>query len=517
MAVLPFENLSGDARLGWAGRAFAEVVRAQILGSPQAQPSYVPRLRDAAGADAFLHGYFYLSGGRLKVEAVLEDARTNRTLKAASAVGRPGDLLPLAAAIARQLDSAARPYSTRSEAALRAYAEAVNAPDPDAAAAAFSRAVEIDPAYGAAYVAWAQRMASLGRSPAVQTALAAAQARQALLPAIERAQLQVIASALARDAAAERSALLALARATPADAAVYRALAALDLRAHACPAAVGWYQRALAADSDNIALLNDTGYAQACARDLESAVRTLSRYRELRPEDANPVDSLGDVYFYFGRFTEAASYYAQAHAKDPSFLFGSELYKVAWAHLMAGDLARADEAFRKYVEARQAARDLAVPYRQAQWEYVTGRRPQAVAGMEALARAPQPPLAALAARELALWKGDPKVCPECALLLAGKFQEAVAPLQNRYARTSPTSPEWSGVALAWALSETGRWAEASGLLASNPIPDPRRDDPFLIFGFPRIFHLRAEALARQGRREDAQANARLFERYRTGR
>lgn len=513
IAVLPFENQTADARLGWAGRALAEAVRSSILGAPAAQPSFAPTLRDAAGADVILHGYFYLSAGKLKVEAVLEDARTNRTAATASAAGSPEAILPLAAAIARQIEPRARPYSTRNETAVRACAEGLEARDPEAAGAAFARAVAADPAYGAAWVAWAQRMISFGRPAAAQPALSGALAQQARLPAVERAQLQWIAAALAGDPAAERKALFEMARATPADAGVFRGLANLDLRARAFPSAVRWYARALSLAPDDLALLNETGYAQACARDLESAVRTLSRYRDLRPRDANPLDSLGDVHFYLGRFASAASYYTQAYAKDPSFLFGATQYKAAWAHLMAGDLAHADEAFTKFIASRQAARDVSAPYRQACWEYVTGRRAQAIARMESLLRAPLPALAALAARELSIWNGKPNGCPECALLLAGKFQEAVAPLQSRRARTSPTSPDWSGVALAWALQETGRWNEAADILATNPIPDPLHDDVFLSLGFPRIFHLRAEALARQGRREDAQANARLYQKY----
>ena len=505
IAVLPFENLSADARLGWAGRAFAEVLRSQFLGSPDAQPYFVSTLRDVPGAhaDAVLHGYFYLSGGKLKVEAVLENTRSHRTVATASAAGAPGAILPLADAIARQIEPHARAYSGANEAALRAYTAALEASEPDAAAREFARAVEAGPAYGAAYAAWAQWMISHGRPALAQPAIAAARAQWTALAPVERAQLQTISAALSGDPAAERKALLELARATPADPSVYRGLAGLDLRARACPSAIGWYERALAIDPDDIVLLNETGYAQACARDLESATRTLSRYRDLRPNEANPLDSLGDVNFQLGRFSAAARYYSEAYSKDPAFLLHSEMYKTAWAYLMAGDLPRANEAFGKFLETRQAAHDPVAPYREAQWEFLTGRRKQALSRMEALTQAPQPLLAALATRELSAWR----------LELSGKLENAIEPLQARRDRTSPTTPDWSGVILARALAEKGRWPEASEILATNPLPNPLHDDPFLSLGFPRIFFLRAEALARQGRRDEAKANYRLFLQY----
>jgi len=521
IAILPFENLSADARFEWAGRALAEVVASQIIGSPDAHAIRVSALRDVPlDASAVLHGYFSIAGGKLRVDAVLEDVRTHRTLKTAAAAG---ELLPVAGSIARQLDPHARPYSAPSETALRALVEAQESADPATATQAFNRAVQAGPGYGAAYVGWAQWMISHGQSAQASAATRAALAEASRLPAIERAQIEVLSAALAGDAATERKALVALARVTPADAAVFRNLASLDLRMRACPSAVQWYGRALALDPDNVALLNESGYAHACARDLESAVKNLSRYRDLRPHDANPLDSLGDVNFYLGRFDAAAKSYLEAHTKDPGFLLGSEPYKAAWANLMAGDLKSADDNFGRFLEMRRANKDMAAPYRQAQWEFLTGRRKQALARMEEISRPSQSPLASLAAQQLSIWRlelGERSRQPvfsqaarPYALLLSGKFQEAIEPLQASRSRTSPTSEESPDVLLAWSLIETDRWKETPDLLAVNPVPDPLRDNPFRSLSFPRIFYLRAVVFDKQGRREEAKNNYRLFLHY----
>jgi len=562
LAVLPFENLSASRELDWVGRALAEVVTAQLTGSPEIEPAVAPGLREAAGSGAtgIVHGYYSMAAGRLRVEAVVENTATRRAAKTASAAGAPGGILALADAVARQLDPQARRFSTASEAALRAYVEALGAREP---AGDFERAVSADPNFGAAYLAWAQWLVARGERARARQAVAAGLGRGAGIPEVERARLGVLAAALDGDRVAERRALAGLARATPADASVYERLAAMDLASRAYPAAVRWYEKALEREPDNVALLNETGYAQAYARDLEAATKSLSRYRDLRPLEANPLDSLGDVHFYLGQFSRAEKYYLEAYARDASFLSRAELYKVAWARLMGGDLKGADEAFAKYLEARRGLNDLLVPYRRAQWEYLTGRRKQAIARLDQVVQAPQTALASLAAAQLSIWRletgnaaqarqdalragpGHPlsgacrlwteppasasewavraeRAFPEAsqaglrqyalgyALLFSKHFPEAAVCWTKLYQQTPPGSPDPVEVQLAWALVETGRFAPAEELLAANPIPDALREHPFLSLSFPRVFFLRGVLLERQGRRQEARANYEMF-------
>lgn len=159
VAVVPFENLSTDASLEWMGRAFSEVLKYQLSGLPDLDPVSVPSLRDAPSVDAthILQGYFSVTGGRLRVQAVLEDARNGRTVRTASAVGSPDSgVLGPADAVARQMDRRARPFGTRNAAAFKAFIGALEARDAAAAAKDFEAAVSADADFGAAYVAWAQ-------------------------------------------------------------------------------------------------------------------------------------------------------------------------------------------------------------------------------------------------------------------------------------------------------------------------------------------------------------------------
>lgn len=340
----------------------------------------------------------------------------------------------------------------------------------------------------------------------------------------------------------------------------------MDLAARAYQAAVEQYEMAAGRDPGNALLWNQLGYAQAYARDLESAVRSLSHYREMRPQEANPLDSLGDVHFYLGRFPEAEKHYLQAYTNEPSFLLGGELYKAAWARLMAGNLKGADETFGKFLQARQELKDALVPYRQAQWEYLTGRRKQAMVRLEQFTKASQPALASLGFAQLSIWSletGDAARAREYAqrtapgnnlaaicrfltqppasaaewaaraersfadpaqagakeyalgyaLLFARSFREAAPRFRQLYQQTGPTSQEPVDVLLAWALLESGQINDAAGLLATNPLPEPTGERPFLSLSFPRVFFLRGLLAEKQGRGEDARANYNLFLRY----
>jgi tetratricopeptide (TPR) repeat protein len=566
IAILPFSNLSADPQLDWMSAGFAEILKAQLTGTPEVDPVSLKSPRDApaVGAGAVLEGYFSVVSGRIRVEAVLLDSATNRARKTASASGGQSEIFGIANTIARKIEPDARAFTTGNEAALRAWLDALAAGETDAAGVAFERATAADPDFGAAWVSWAQWLVSRGDRDRAGQAIASARGRGARLGAVERARLDVISSALEGDRAAERRALVHLARATPADASLYRTLANLDLSGRAYPDAARWFDLALERDPENAALLNEAGYAHAYARDLEGAAKALGRYRDLRPRDANPLDSLGDVHFYLGRFAEAEKHYLEANAKDPAFLAGATLYKAAWARLMAGDLQGARDLFGRFVRARQEFGDAMWPYRAAQWDYVTGRRQEAVEELEKIAGQPGSPLAALATAQLSIWaleSGDRdrarrfalRASPSAAallcrflteppapagewssradkafsqppqagirryalayaLLLSKDFAAAVPQLTEIYRQTPPSAPASVEVPLAWALLETGKIEEAGELLSVNPIPEVAGENLFLSLSFPRLLQLRGTVLEKQGRGTEAGPYFGMFQR-----
>src|SRR5206468_11201131 len=90
------------------------------------------------------------SGGHLRLRADLEEVAASKFSRSAESAGpAAAGLLPLADSVAHQLDSAARPFGTKSEAALAAYIAGLDAPD----AETFSRSIAADPNFGAPYLA----------------------------------------------------------------------------------------------------------------------------------------------------------------------------------------------------------------------------------------------------------------------------------------------------------------------------------------------------------------------------
>lgn len=550
------------------GRGFGEAVRLQLAGTPGIEPVWVSALRDvpSVGVTRVLEGYFSLGAGGLRVHAVLEDAAPVRSLRAID-VGGPaaGGVLPLARSIAREIEGGARPLPTDNAEAFRSYIAAIEAPDVASADGAFERAVAADPNFGAASVAWVQSLLSRGDRAGAARALVLARDRNARFPELERARLSLLSAALAGDRGAERGAWLELTRADPADAAVYQRLGDLDAAAHSYRSAAAFYQQAAARAPSDIGVLNQLGYVRAWAGDLDGAVQALASYRALRPNEANPLDSLGDAYYYAGRFPEAEKAYLDAYAKDPAFLGGGELHKAAWARLRQADLAGADSRFKQFLQARQTAGDPLVEYRQAQWEYLSGRRGQGFARLERFAQAATGPASSRAYAQLAIWTleagdrararafaakagADPlavlarllaeppvsaaewsaraanafpnpaqaglrRLALAAALLLSKNFADAVGPLEDVYRATQPSSPDWPAVPLAWALIETSRYERVPQLLSGNPPPEPTDENPLLSLGFPRVFFLRALLAQKQGQPDDAKAHFALFRKF----
>jgi tetratricopeptide (TPR) repeat protein len=138
------------------------------------------------------------------------------------------------------------------------------------------------------------------------------------------------------------------------------------------------------------------------AGDLNGALRSLAEYQKLAPNDANPIDSAGEVQFYAGHFAEAAQRFMEANAKDKNLLGGAELYRAAVARLLGGDAKGADELWRSY--AAEHKDEPIMPIRSAVWLYQSGHPDQALQQLSTYAdqSATSKDLAALARSQIAI-------------------------------------------------------------------------------------------------------------------
>jgi len=587
LAVLRFENLSPDAADGWMGRAFQEILDAELEGAPDvyaisssrllamdralgARPVAAPGISTeqaaalSTGATRIGYGEYTVRGTRVEARLSLADPQTGKTVAAFDAGA--GDVIAAAGALARRISPAAQPYTTNSLPALRAYVEALEAGTPAEAVPRAEAAVATDPGFApAARLLAGLKLAQGDRAGGIEC-LNRALARAAQMPAAEQARLRLEVATLENQAAARRQALAVIAAAEPANPEAWIGLGNAAFGRREYGAAQQAFHKAADLDPQQPAALNQEAYAAAFGGHLDEAIATLKRYQAVKPSDPNPIDSMGDVQLLAGHAREAEPFYVQAAKLDPHFLNGGDWLKAAMAGLMAGDVAGADALSENYARAHFPAGSASSPVYRAQWRFLSGRRREAYAEMEALAHltgdGAQRAVAGEASAQLAIWdlylgdratasaharaamgagqaavlaeflSGPPasagewsaraeKLAPRPeqsgardfvlaqALLLGGYFDAALPVLSRTYDAATPTDPE-PPVLLAWAYLETGQTAGAAAVLKFLPIPEPTGIDAFEAGWFPRVFYLKAEAAEKLGRMDEARADYTLF-------
>jgi hypothetical protein len=155
-------------------------------------------------------------------------------------------------------------------------------------------------------------------------------------------------------------------------------------------------------------------------------------------------------------------------------LGGTDLLKAAYSHWLEGDLPGADKVFLQYVAFRSQQKDPLILWRQAAWEYSTGRTDAAMARLSNVTG----PAADVANRQLALWK-DPS-----------KLPHDPAELKQAYERTPPSADGVPRVLYAAVLSQAGQKDEARKLIALWPLPGSENDALLQSFVFPRYLELK---------------------------
>ena len=421
-AFVRFENLSGDASLEWAARAASEVLSRSlsgaldgpVLSSPALNrasnglggvPADVPGVSserakaELAGANRLVSGYFEKVNGKLRFSASEEDLGTHQTVQRLEAEA------PQPFAAIKQLASAfspsARPYLTQNADVLRMYVTALEEPSARALPE-LREATRTDPGFGPAWVGLVDALQLSGdRSASLDASNAAL--KNKLDPA-DLASIKLQKAVLDNDKAARLAALVELTSANPGDLLLLRSLAEnQSVAGQFTASAATWKKLRDAAPEDGNAW-NQYGYALAWSGDFSGAVQAMKDYAARRPADPNPLDSLGDVYFMYGKFADAAANYLKANEKNPQFLSGGELYKAAWAQFRAGDKVKAEASFEQFRTARQKTDAANLTLFGTDWLYRTGREKEAMGLLRKVAETTTQPAASSALwSQLVIW------------------------------------------------------------------------------------------------------------------
>jgi Flp pilus assembly protein TadD len=590
LAVLRLENLSGDASIGWAGRALSEIIATELSGAGRPRvitsagihafdrvlgprPTSAPGISAessqalAAGATLLAYGDYTVRHGKLEVRLTLEDTRTSKATKVIGVSTAAGDVLGAGTALARQVSSRAVAYGTHNPRALEAYVRALEGSDVAVVEVGLGVAIAADPDFVPPYRLLSQIKAQRQDRAGALAALDQALARGNAIPELERARLELESADLTGNPDAHLSALSKLVKLDSGDSHAWRELGDALMNRHQYRQAQQAYRKASDLEPEDAALLNIIGYAAAQAGDLDAAAGALRRYAALRPNEANPLDSMGDIHLLVGRLADAENFYLQAARKDPNFENNGSLIKAALARLLSGDVSGANHLAERYAAARAEAKDPIVDYRRAQWTWISGRRKAAAQQMAAFALASESgPLRDMASRayaELAIWsletsdrEGAARLARKAlsiagpasagnalvaqflslppasssewvvraeqqfpgpaqtaiknfalayALLVNQQFQPALLLLRQMWESGSPTADEGLPVMLAWCYLETGHVKEAAPLLASNPMPSANGLTPYTGFYIPRLLYLRGLLAEKEGRAGEARA------------
>ncbi len=556
IAILPLENLTSDATLDWVSRAAQYALANQLTGVGNLFPRTVPDTREArlAGATRAVEGYLSGDANLLRIHAVVEDLSQKKAASEIEITGpRQKGLLPLIDQLAKAVNPLARPYSTKSDAALEEYAKGD-----------FAGAVKQDAAFGPAYVNWIAQLRFKGDRDAGLDVLSKAKMQGDKLNELDRAQIDVAAAWLhPEDRNARRAAMMNLAMIVKYDTQLFRELSDAALLVRNYKSAAEWLEKSLAVEPGDTNALNSLAYAYALSGDLAAAERTIAQYRKVAPGDANTYDSMGEIYFVSGKFVDAEKAFSEGFEKSPQFSGGALMYKAAFSRLMLGDEKGASGLFDRYLEFRQSANDPTLEARRANWEFLTGRRKAALARLAKLETAQargqlaillllngdaagarkqaesamQPPAQDKQLASMAIFLAGPATTaaqwqeaaarvfgPASAaaiknqfvaygMFLKGQYADAAALLGPLVTDASPLSGTFQKELLAASLVGAGRVAEAEPLVAMYPIPDGANENVFTGMMFPRLFETRAAVLEKQGKAAEAKAMRELASKF----
>lgn len=395
-AFLRFENLSGDPSLDWMGIAAADYLSSSlshamdgvVLGAaslarsgvglgfePASAPGASAQRADAlsAGANRLYSGFVEKVGSQIRLVASAEDVATHRTTGIASASA--SDAMAAFAKLAGEISPRAAPYLTSNEHVLRLYSAGL-VETASGGVPLLEQAVREDSSFGPAWVALANSALARGDRAAILDAVQNGEGNK--IDPLSRANLELLRTRLSGDREAQVDALRKLSDQTPGDAWLLRQVAEAQTATGQFASSAQSWKKIAEVLPNNPDALNQEGYTLAWSGDYGGAVNALKEYARMRPNDPNPLDSLGDVQFMYRKFDDAAKSYTSANSKDPRFQNGGELYKAAWARYAAGDKSGADAAFGQFRAAREKSAPADLDLFVADWNFRTGRRPEAV-------------------------------------------------------------------------------------------------------------------------------------------
>lgn len=492
VALLPFENQTGDASLDWPEQLIPLAAARQLATLPHVIDF---RARDAGeavalGATHLVYGYFTLSKSGPVVREFVEDGRNRKVIFQRDLVlkqARWVDIITeLSNAAAVQITAGAKPAALdlHNDTAARALAGALGASSGNDAVAGYETAVAADPQCGWCWEGLVDVISRAGDSDRVLQVIAASREKGKGMSALSRARLDLAKAMLDRDQNQRADALERITKEVPGDPAPLLQLAQVQVALRHYDKAEQAAHKSVQAAPMRAELWNNYAYTLAYLGRYKEAQAAIAQYGRLDTVTANPLDSQGEILLMAGQFDQAAKAFQSSYDKDKTYNGGDAMQKAALACWLNGDKRGAKATLERYFEDREKQNDAWLELSKARWEYLFGQTTQARNRMKAFAGQKGHPVAPFAASILALHAladGD-KAGAEEALRIARDTSTTAA--QRVYAAVAAFAidPETKAAqisddglkreARALGMTARGQWKQAAAewraLLQSEP-------------------------------------------------
>ena len=358
LAILPFQNASGDASLDWLGSSLSEMLRTDIgqsegfrtvspdrlhevlsaLGvapDTQIDSGLLGRVAGLTDADMVLWGQYVKAGGQIRIDARLEDLAHQRTIplkveaqdenallgsvdQLAKSVQRDLALAPKAV---REMQASAFTPTSKSVPALKDYSQGLvllRQGNQLEALKRFQSATTADPNFALAYSQLGQTYLQLGQDQKAQQASSQAMDLSSGLPATEKYLIAAADAHIENNYDRAVQAYGQLSKLLPNDSEVQYNLGLLSENHGNLPDALRSYRKVLAGDPKDLEALLGVGRAEIKSGNPQASLDPLNRALSLAVELNNPqgkgnaLQAIGVAYQFLNRPQDALSNFQQA-------------------------------------------------------------------------------------------------------------------------------------------------------------------------------------------------------------
>ncbi|MGZ5423298.1 MAG: protein kinase domain-containing protein [Candidatus Aminicenantales bacterium] len=378
VAIVGFENLTGEASYEYLKKAIPNLLITSLEQSKYLDVVSWERLNDLAGprdrdvanaadrdlwfdicrragVDAIVMGSFTKAENLFATDAKIYDVQTKNLLKSTGSRGEGvGSILrtqidELTREIARGVGLSAMavakgavPITKVTTASMDAYQLLLKGQEDferyyfDDARVSFEKAVEKDPSFALPHYYLTRVYSNLADAPRAAKAMEQFKKLSKVNPGKGKDALYITAlsALMEKDIEGYVRGLNEIIKFDPQDKRAHADLGWFYRNEKKPAEAVVEFEKALAIDPNFGYALNLLAYTYGDLGEKDKAIATFERYAATHPGEANPVDSMGDLFFLTGAFDKARAKYQQALAIRPDF---PSTWKLAYLYAMDGD------------------------------------------------------------------------------------------------------------------------------------------------------------------------------------